>query len=148
MNAIVLVLNGPNLDVLGARESDLYGTVTYEDLVARLAAYGRDRGLEVVCRQTAGEGELVAMIHEAGDAAAGLLINAAAYTHTSVAVRDALLTVSIPVVEVHITNPYAREEFRKVNLISDVARAGVHGFGVRGYEMALAGLVDLLDATG
>jgi 3-dehydroquinate dehydratase-2 len=145
VSRIVHVLNGPNLDRLGMREPDVYGSATYQDLVSDLEAWSDELGLEIFVRQTAGEGELVSWIHEAGVEADGLLINAAAYTHTSVALRDALLTLTIPVVEVHISNPDAREEFRRTNLISDVVTAAVKGFGIRGYRLGLAGLAGLIE---
>ena len=145
MSRVVHVLNGPNLDRLGLREPEIYGDATYADLVADLEAWSDELGLEVFVRQTASEGDLVTWIHEAGAAADGLLLNAAAYTHTSVALRDALLTLTIPVVEVHISNPDAREEFRRTNLIADVVTATVKGFGVRGYRMGLEGLRGLIE---
>jgi len=148
MSRVVHVLNGPNLDRLGLREPDIYGTATYADLVARIESGADGLGMEIFVRQTASEGELVTWIHEAGAEAEGLLINAAAYTHTSVAVRDALLTLTIPVVEVHISNPDAREEFRRTNLLSDVVTATVKGFGASGYLLGLEGLKGLLDGDG
>jgi 3-dehydroquinate dehydratase II len=148
VSRIVHVLNGPNLDRLGVREPEIYGSATYGDLVGRIEAGANGLGMEIFVRQTAGEGELVTWIHEAGAEADGLLINAAAYTHTSVAVRDALLTLTIPVVEVHISNPDAREEFRRTNLLADVVTATVKGFGAYGYLLALEGLRALLDGDG
>lgn len=148
MSRVIHVLNGPNLDRLGVREPEVYGSTTYDDLVGDLLAAAGEAGVDLHCRQTAGEGELVTWIHEADAEADGLILNAAAYTHTSVAVRDALLSVSIPVIEVHISNPHAREDFRRTNLISDAVAATVQGFGVRGYRMALQGLLGLLDDAG
>jgi len=140
----VTVLGGPNLRQLGTREPELYGTVTWAELEARCRAWAGEAGLEVVFAQTDGEGDLVALIHEAGAGSDGLIINAAAYTHTSVAVRDALLTLSIPVLEVHLTNPDAREPFRRRNLIRDVVNGGVFGLGTEGYRLAIVGMADLL----
>jgi 3-dehydroquinate dehydratase-2 len=140
----IAVLNGPNLGQLGAREPEHYGDVTYEELASYCEAHGRELDLEVWCRQTDGEGELVRLIHENAAEADGIVLNAAAYTHTSVAVRDALLCVKVPVVEVHLSNPDAREAFRRRNLIADVVAARVAGFGLDGYGFALAGLKALL----
>ena len=141
----VVVLNGPNLAQLATRESEHYGEASYEDLQRYCLERGRELGLEVRCLQTDGEGDLVRLIHESAADSDGLLLNAAAYTHTSVAVRDALLCVKVPVVEVHLSNPDAREAFRRTNLIADVVAARVAGFGLRGYGLALEGLRTLLD---
>jgi len=140
----IAVLNGPNLADLAARETEHYGDLSYEDLVGYCVERGRELDLDVHCRQTDGEGELVRMIHEAAGDCEGIVLNAAAYTHTSVAVRDALLSVRVPVVEVHLSNPAAREEFRRRNLIADVVAATVAGFGLPGYGMALSGLKALI----
>lgn len=148
MSRTVHILNGPNLDRLGLREPGIYGATTYSELTVMLECRAGELGVNLVVRQTAGEGELVTWIHEAGAQADGLLLNAAAYTHTSVAVRDALLTLSIPVVEVHVSNPHAREEFRRTNLVTDVVTATVQGFGVRGYLLAMEGLLSLLEEQG
>jgi 3-dehydroquinate dehydratase II len=136
----VHVVNGPNLSRLGRREPQVYGTLTLPELEALCAQWGTGLGLQVTCVQVEGEGELVRAIHQAGDVAEGLVLNAGAYTHTSVAVRDAVLSVSIPVVEVHLSNPAAREPFRRRNLLEDVVYAGIRGFGSEGYRLALEGL--------
>ena len=140
----VAVLNGPNLGRLGDRETEHYGDITYADLEAYCQEHGGMLDMEVVCRQTDGEGDLVALIHESAGAYDGIILNAAAYTHTSVAVRDALICVKVPVVEVHLSNPDAREDFRRKNLIKDVVDGSVQGFGPAGYGMALIGLKALL----
>lgn len=140
MSCQVHVVNGPNLSRLGRREPQVYGTLTLAELEALCVNAGAGLGLQVTCVQVEGEGELVRAIHRAGDEAAGLVLNAGAYTHTSVAVRDAVLSISIPVVEVHLSNPAAREPFRRRNLLEDVVYAGVRGFGSEGYRLALAGL--------
>lgn len=134
------ILNGPNLSRLGRREPEIYGTATLAELEALCRGWAAGLGLDVVFGQCEGEGELVALIHRAGDEAAGLVLNAAAYTHTSVAVRDAVSAIGIPVVEVHLSNPAAREPFRRRNLLEDVVYAGVRGFGADGYRLALEGL--------
>ncbi len=132
--------HGPNLDLLGRREPERYGRLTLAEIDQRLAARAAELGVEVVCSQHNGEGALVEAIHAAAGAD-GALVNAAAYTHTSVAVRDALLAVGLPFVEVHISNVFAREPFRHRSLLSDVAVGVVTGLGAHGYLLALEGLV-------
>jgi 3-dehydroquinate dehydratase-2 len=137
----VLVLQGPNLDLLGTREPERYGTVTLAQLTARLDARAAALGLELRHVQSNHEGALVDAVRDA--AAAGLrgaVVNAAAYTHTSVALRDVFLATRLPFVEVHLTNPWAREPFRRRNLLVDLSRGTVSGFGAAGYELALDGL--------
>ncbi len=140
-----MVLGGPNLGRLGVREPEIYGAESWEDLARRCRAWGQEQGIEVVVHQDDAEGGLVRRIHEAADTCDGLVLNAAAYTHTSVAVRDAVAALDIPCVEWHISNPTAREEFRCNNFLSGVVRAGVFGFGSGGVLLALGGLRDLLD---
>lgn len=141
---LVAVLNGPNLSQLGRREAEHYPALTLAQLDAVCVAEGEALGLRVVCHQTEAEGELVALIHRWGNEADALVVNAAAYTHTSVAVRDALLCVAAPVVEVHLSNPDAREPFRRRNLLRDVVAASVNGFGVDSYRLALRGVRGML----
>ena len=141
---IVHVLGGPNLGRLGTRQPEIYGDTTWGELRDLCHEWAAELGLSLVFEQTDGEGELVQMIHRAGDNAQGLILNAAAYTHTSVAVRDAVSAVDIPVIELHLTNPDAREDFRRQNLLADVVTAGIKGFGVQGYLMALEGLAAML----
>jgi len=136
----VLVLNGPNLGRLGTREPDVYGHETYADLVAACQQTGRERGLEVEVRQTEDEGELVRWLHEAADTATAVVLNAAAWTHYSIAVRDAAAQRTAPLIEVHLSNPAAREEFRHISLISGVASGVVAGFGLTSYRLALQAL--------
>ena len=136
----VLVLNGPNLGRLGTREPDVYGHETYADLVAACQQTGRERGLEVEVRQTEDEGELVRWLHEAADTATAVVLNAAAWTHYSIAVRDAAAQRTAPLIEVHLSNPAAREEFRHTSLISGVASGVVAGFGLTSYRLALQAL--------
>ena len=142
--AQLAVINGPNLGRLGRRETDIYGALSHDQLAEACEAWGRRNGHDVGVQQTDGEGELVALIHRAGDDCDGIVLNAAAYTHTSVAVRDAVLSIAKPVVEVHLSNPAAREKFRRRNLLSDVVAGGVQGFGFTGYLLALEGLVRLI----
>jgi 3-dehydroquinate dehydratase-2 len=133
----VLVLNGPNLDRLGTREPDVYGRTTYTDLVDLCVAEGKELNFEVEVRQTAHEGEMVAWLHEAADASIPVVLNGAAWTHYSIAVRDACSQLTAPLVEVHISNIHQREEFRHHSVISAVASGVIVGLGVEGYLLAL-----------
>ncbi|MBW0114751.1 type II 3-dehydroquinate dehydratase [Pseudonocardia abyssalis] len=133
----VLVLNGPNLGRLGTREPAVYGTTTYSDLVTLCERAGEELGLSVEVRQTDHEGELLGWLHGAADAGTPVVLNAGAWTHTSVAVRDACAQLTAPLVEVHISNVHKREEFRHHSYISGVADGVVVGLGVRGYALAL-----------
>jgi 3-dehydroquinate dehydratase-2 len=141
---LIAVLNGPNLDRLGEREPAVYGCVTWAELLARLEAWAGELSVRVDVRQANGEGELVGLLHEVGGRCEAVVLNAAAYTHTSVAVRDAVLCLRVPVVEVHLSNPARREEFRRRNLLADVVTASVQGFGAESYRLALAGLATML----
>lgn len=141
-----MMLGGPNLGRLGTREPAIYGTLTWAELERRCRDWAADLELEVIWEQTEDEGEMVRQIHRAGDDLDGLILNAAAYTHTSVAVRDAVAAVDLPVIELHLSNPDAREPFRRTNLLADVVTAGVRGFGAEGYRLALAGMATLLAA--
>ncbi|MGH3713038.1 MAG: type II 3-dehydroquinate dehydratase [Micromonosporaceae bacterium] len=133
----VLVLNGPNLGRLGTREPSVYGSTTYADLVTLCETAGKELGLEVEVRQTDAEHELLGWLHEAADTGTAVVLNAAAWTHTSVAVRDACAQLTAPLVEVHISNVYAREEFRHHSYVSAVATGVIAGLGVDGYRLAL-----------
>lgn len=144
MSGKVHILNGPNLSRLGTREPAVYGSTTLAELAQLCDGWARALGLVATFEQREGEGELVELIHRAGDQADGLILNAAAYTHTSVAVRDAVTSISIPVIEVHLSNPAAREPFRRQNLLEDVVYAGIRGFGVDSYRLALEGLAGRL----
>ncbi len=139
------MLHGPNLNLLGTREPEVYGRTTLEEIDAALVAQGKAAGAEVRCFQSNHEGELVDRIQEARSWARGILINPGALTHTSVALRDALLAVDLPVVEVHLSNVHAREPFRRHSSVSDVARGVVTGFGPLGYELGMRALLDALD---
>lgn len=138
------VLNGPNLNLLGHREPEIYGADTLADIEARLAALAGASGVTVVLRQTNSEGTLVDHIQAARTAASGVIINPAAYTHTSVAVHDALRTLEVPVIELHLSNPHAREPFRHHSYVSPVATGVIAGFGPRGYELAMRAMLTLL----
>jgi 3-dehydroquinate dehydratase II len=133
----LLVLNGPNLGRLGVREPDVYGTATYADLVARCEQVAAENGVEVDVRQTDSEAELIGWLHEAADAGSPVILNAGAWTHTSVAVRDAASQLGAPLVEVHLSNVHAREPFRHTSYLSDIAAAVVVGMGLEGYAAAI-----------
>ena len=133
----VLVLNGPNLGRLGTREPDVYGSTTYADLVALCEGTGHELGLEVDVRQTDFEGEMLGWLHEAADHRYPVVLNPAAWTHYSVAVRDACSQLTAPLVEVHISNVHKREDFRQHSYISAVAEGTILGLGVQGYALAL-----------
>ena len=133
----VLVLNGPNLGRLGSREPDVYGTATHADLVAACEEAGEALGLEVEVRQTESESELVGWLHEAADASVPVVLNPAAFTHYSYALRDACAMLTAPLVEVHLTNPASREEFRHTSVVAAVATGTVTGFGLDSYRLAL-----------
>jgi 3-dehydroquinate dehydratase-2 len=137
----VQVLNGPNLGRLGLREPEKYGKTTYADLVELLGRTGRDLGLEVQVRQTDDEAEMLRWVHAAADAGDPVVLNPGAWSHTSIALRDALAMLTAPLVEVHITNIHAREEFRHHSFVSGVATGVVAGLGVQGYVLALQWLV-------
>jgi len=141
------VLNGPNLNLLGTREPALYGTTTLADIEARLRAVGAELGVDVSCAQHNGEGELIDAIHALRGQVDGALINAGAYSHTSLAIRDAFAACEIPYVEVHLTNVYAREPERRHSMLAPGARAVLCGFGAQGYELAMRGLVGMLRAS-
>lgn len=133
----IMVMNGPNLNLLGQREPGLYGNKTLSQIEESLTRLGRELDVEVTCFQSNREGELVDALQKAGTDCDGVILNAGAYTHTSVAVRDAVSAIRIPVVEVHLTNPHAREEFRRVSLLADVAAGSIAGFGAESYTLAL-----------
>jgi 3-dehydroquinate dehydratase-2 len=138
------ILNGPNLNLLGTREPDIYGQETLSGLEERCRSCAAKLGVEIVFRQTNVEGELVSWIHEARTGASGLVLNAAAYTHTSIALHDALKAIGIPVIEVHLSNIYKREPFRHHSYVSPAADGVICGFGGYGYELALSALSELL----
>ncbi len=136
----IAVLNGPNLNLLGTREPALYGSETLADVERSLRDVGRDTGVELCFAQHNGEGELIDAVHSLRGAVDGIVINAGAYTHSSLALRDALTGVGIPFVEVHITNVYAREPERRHSMLAPAAVGAICGLGTYGYELALRGL--------
>ena len=143
----LLLLNGPNLNLLGQREPGLYGADTLEAIEQRLSAEASDLGVALTCFQSNHEGALVDRIHQARGQVDGILINAGAFTHTSVALRDALLGVAIPYVELHLSNVHAREPFRHHSYLADQALGVISGFGPASYSLALQGLVTKLRAA-
>jgi 3-dehydroquinate dehydratase-2 len=142
----VLVLNGPNLNLLGKREKDVYGSLTLDEIAGRVEALAGELGLEVSFFQSNAEGDLVDAIQKAGSGYDALILNPAAYTHTSVALRDALAAVELPAVEVHLSNIYAREEFRKTSMTAPLCRGVITGLGAEGYLLALRAVASLLHA--
>jgi 3-dehydroquinate dehydratase-2 len=140
----VYILNGPNLNLLGLREPDIYGHDTLGSIEASCRTKAQALGLDVVFKQTNVEGELVNLIHEAREKAKGIIINAGAYTHTSVALHDAIKAVGLPAIEVHLSNVYAREAYRHHSYISPAARGVICGFGPQSYELALDALAAIL----
>ncbi len=139
----LFVLNGPNLNALGKREPGIYGGQTLADIEALCKAEGDKLGFAVEFRQSNHEGDLVDWIHEAGDVAAGIAINAGAYTHTSIALHDAIRAVKIPVVELHLSNVHAREEFRHKSMIAPAVKGVICGFGAHSYILALHALANI-----
>jgi 3-dehydroquinate dehydratase-2 len=143
MTQTIFVLNGPNLNMLGKREPGIYGGKTLLDIETDCKAAGSDLGIEIEFRQSNFEGALVDWLHEANDKAVGVAINAGAYTHTSVALHDAIRAISIPVVELHISNVHAREEFRHKSMIAPAVKGVICGFGPYSYILALQALKNL-----
>lgn len=141
----ILLLHGPNLNLLGTREPEIYGSLTLADINTRIIDAGRDLGFEVCAYQSNSEGALIDALHDARGWASGVIFNPGGYTHTSVALRDAVSAIGIPVIEVHLSNVYAREEFRHTSLLSPVCKGKITGFGWRSYWLGLLALVKLLE---
>ncbi|MDF2369010.1 type II 3-dehydroquinate dehydratase [Sneathiella sp.] len=145
MSKSVIIINGPNLNLLGTREPEIYGAVTLKDIEAGTRAHGEKIGIEIDFFQSNNEGELVDAIQGAAGKHGGIILNAAAYTHTSVALQDAIKATGVPTIEVHLSNVFSREEFRHHSYISPVAAGVICGFGAKGYVLALDALADLID---
>jgi len=141
----ILILHGPNLNLIGQREPEIYGRTTLSEIDQRLKISGEEFGLEVRTFQANGEGALIDALHDAQDWASGVVFNPGGYTHTSVALRDAVAGITIPVVEIHISNVYAREEFRHQSLISPVCTGKITGFGWRSYLLGLQALFWMIE---
>ena len=140
----ILILHGPNLNLLGTREPEIYGSLTLGDIDAKLIELGKEFGAELKCFQSNHEGALIDALQDAQMWADGVLFNPGGYTHTSVALRDVIAAIRIPVIEVHLSNVYAREEFRHTSMISAVCKGKIIGFGWRSYTVGLRALVELL----
>ena len=148
MTHSILILNGPNLNLLGTRQPEVYGTTTLADIEALCAAKADVLGVTIAFRQTNHEGEMVDLLHAARGQHAGVILNAGAYTHTAVALMDAVSSIMLPVIELHLSNIHAREEFRKTSYISRVAIGQICGFGAAGYPLAMEALATHLGDTG
>ena len=138
----ILILHGPNLNLLGTREPEIYGSMTLEDINAKMIELGKLLGAQVACKQSNHEGALIDALHDARTWASGVVFNPGGYTHTSVALRDAVSAIQIPVIEVHLSNVYAREEFRHTSLISAVCKGKITGLGWKSYALALRALME------
>lgn len=141
----IAVIQGPNLNMLGKREQHIYGPMNLEQIHAQMREVATQNGIEIEFFQSNLEGEIVDRIQECYGESHGIIINAAAYTHTSIAIRDAISAVSIPTIEVHISNIYRREEFRKQNMIAPVCTSSIVGFGPFGYHLAMMGMMQILN---
>lgn len=140
----VLVLNGPNLDMLGKRETNFYGSKSYEELKKLIEEFASDLGIEVEIKQSNDEATMIAWLHDAAKLKLPVIINPAAFTHYSYAIRDAIVMVESPKIEVHLSNPLSREEFRHTSVVSGVVNGTISGFGVNSYRLALEAIRDLL----
>ena len=145
MKQKIIIINGPNLNLLGEREKEKYGKATLKQIEQNCKKFGKKKNIQIAFKQSNIEGKIIDYIQESRKKVDGLIINAAGYTHTSVAIRDALMILKIPVVELHITNIYNREKFRHKSLLSKAARSVICGFGTKGYVLALEGLKEIIN---
>ena len=141
----IVVIQGPNLNMLGVREQNIYGPMKLEQIHAQMKEFAEQNGVEIEFFQSNLEGEIVDKVQECYGDANGIIINPAAYTHTSIAIRDAISAVSLPTIEVHISNIHRREEFRKTNLIAPVCASSIVGFGAFGYHLAMMGMLQIMN---
>ncbi|MAU37786.1 MAG: type II 3-dehydroquinate dehydratase [Rhodobiaceae bacterium] len=141
MKKIIYILNGPNLNLLGEREPEIYGSESIDDIQKLTEQFAKTKNTEIIFKQTNHEGELIEMIHDAKKKSDGLIINPAGYTHTSIAIYDALLSLDVPIIEVHISNIYKREKFRHSSYVSMAANSVISGFGIDGYIFALESML-------
>lgn len=146
-NMKIMVINGPNINMLGTREPEIYGSLTLEDIINEINDYAKTLGVEIETFQSNVEGEIVTSVQKAKNDCCGIVINPAAYTHTSVAIRDAIAAVGLPCVEVHLSNIHNREEFRKNSLTAPVCIGQIAGFGVNSYKLGLKALVDFIKSA-
>lgn len=137
----ILLLHGPNLNLLGTRQPEIYGSMTLADINAAVERHASERGIQLRCAQSNREGELIDLLHEAREWADGVIFNAGAYTHTSLALRDAIVAIELPVIETHLSNVYAREEFRHESLLAPVCLGAIAGFGWHSYILAVDALL-------
>jgi 3-dehydroquinate dehydratase II len=142
--SVVLVVHGPNLNMLGKREPEIYGDQTLDDINQGLISAGETLGLSIETYQSNHEGEIVEKLQASGNAISGLIINPAAFTHTSVAIRDAVQMLAVPVIEIHLSNIYKREPFRQKSMISDIATGQIAGLGATGYRLALEAMAEII----
>jgi len=140
----ILIIHGPNLNMLGTREPELYGRSSLKEINASLVEKGNLSGISVETYQSNHEGALVGRIQEAAGTCSGVIINPGAYTHTSIAIRDAILMLEVPVIEIHLSNIYKREPFRHKSMIADVVTAQISGFGIQGYSLALEAMIKMI----
>ena len=144
MTKIIHIINGPNLNLLGTREPEIYGRSTLNDIEKECIKYSKNKGLNIIFKQSNIEGEIVNLIQKAGDLASGLIINPAAYTHTSVAIHDAIKTLTIPSIEIHLSQPAKRESFRNKSFVAEAVNGTISGFGLNSYLLAIKAIDDLL----
>jgi len=143
----IIVIHGPNLNLLGVREPEVYGKLTLKELNEEIQKFGKEKGVEIAIYQTNYEGKIIDIISENRGKVDGIIINPGAYTHTSIAIRDAILGAKIPTVEVHLSNIFAREQFRRTSLIADVCVGIISGFGIKSYILGLEALISILSTT-